>query len=443
MSFYNNFVGINQLPEEGRDIMRRYGLIRASYSLIGNLTNTFFILFLIDKLGFTDSGMIVAAMVLVQLVTDYPSGAIGDFIGQRWVLSSATLFSAIGFYLLSLADSIGSFYILAIVFGISSALQSGALQSWLDNNYKNLDEADDPDRKNYGFSMTRFGAIDTSLVGIAILIGGYTATNISRIFAFQIQSGLLVFLGIIVFILMIDIKQSDSEKDGHKMNLVEYLGFLKGGIVFYFSKKTVFIYLTGNAIVVVFWSVWGTLILFPLYFGYTGSDEMAGLLRSSIFFTGVAIQIVLGKYTKKISTDKIHIAGFAHILLLLPFVMVLLHFMPYDNSFSSLGFVLLYLIMLVGVSIPTVFLGALMQRVTIDLVPSEHRNAVYSLVPSISGALTIPMLPFTGALIEKYGLIYGVGVVLIISLIGFSMFYIYNVIRRREMRATKSVPKVR
>ena len=145
MSVYNNFVGINQLPEEGRGIMRRYGLIRASYSLIGNLTGTFFILFLIDKLGFKDSGMIVAAMVLVQLVTDYPSGAIGDFIGQRWVLASATFLSAIGFYLLSLADSITSFYLLAVVFGLSTAQQSGALQSWLDNNYKNIDENDDPD----------------------------------------------------------------------------------------------------------------------------------------------------------------------------------------------------------------------------------------------------------------------------------------------------------
>ena len=437
MSFYNKFVGINQLPKEGRGIMRRYGLIRAAYSLVGNLTGTFFILFLIDKLGFTQSGVIIATVVLVQLITDYPSGAIGDFIGQRWVLTSAALLSAVGFYLLSFADSITSFYLLAIVFGVSTALQSGALQSWLDNNYKELDEDEDPDKKNYGFSMSRFGAIDALLIGLAILIGGWIATNISRVFAFQLQSGLFVILAVFVFILMIDIKKEDTGSD-NRMNLVEYFGFLKGGIVFYFSRKTVFIYLTGNAVINVFWAIWGSLILFPLYFGYTGSDEGAGLLRSAIFFTGVALSILLGKYTMRISTDKIHIAGFAHSLLLLPFVMALIYFFPVTNSFSSLGSVLLYLIMIVGGTIPPVFLSALMRRVTIDLVPSENRNAIYSLVPTISGALSIPMIPFTGVLIEKYGLIYGVGVVFIISLIGFSMFYVYTILRKMELLAEKS-----
>ena len=94
--------------------------------------------------------------------------------------------------------------------------------------------------------------------------------------------------------------------------------------------------------------------------------------------------------------------------------------------------------MIVGGTIPPVFLSALMRRVTIDLVPSENRNAIYSLVPTISGALSIPMIPFAGALIEKYGLIYGVGVVFIISLIGFSMFYVYTVLRKMELLAEKS-----
>jgi hypothetical protein len=50
------------------------------------LSNIFFILFAINKLGFTKASIIVSFIMLVQLITDYPSGSLGDYIGQKWVL---------------------------------------------------------------------------------------------------------------------------------------------------------------------------------------------------------------------------------------------------------------------------------------------------------------------------------------------------------------------
>ncbi|MFW9991728.1 MAG: hypothetical protein ACFFD4_06685 [Candidatus Odinarchaeota archaeon] len=51
------------------------------------LSSTFQVLYTIDHLGFALASVTVAIMFLVQLVTDYPSGSLGDLIGQRWVMT--------------------------------------------------------------------------------------------------------------------------------------------------------------------------------------------------------------------------------------------------------------------------------------------------------------------------------------------------------------------
>ena len=59
------------------------------------------------------------------------------------------------------------------------------------------------------------------------------------------------------------------------------------------------------------------------------------------------------------------------------------------------------------------------QRILLDLIPSENRNAIYSLLPSIVSLLGIPILPLAGAAVEMYGLPIGIALAMIIAMVGF------------------------
>jgi hypothetical protein len=60
----------------------------------------------------------------------------------------------------------------------------------------------------------------------------------------------------------------------------------------------------------------------------------------------------------------------------------------------------------------------LRQRVIIELIPSEHRNAIYSLTPTIVALLGFPLIPLTGRIIDIFNLQAGLIISLIINFIG-------------------------
>ena len=194
---YNQFVGINQLPEQAQGILRKYGLIRAMGTLF-SLSGSYFVLYIIDNIGFKQAGIVLSVIGASMMLFDYPTGSLGDYIGQRWVLGIAYSLRGFCFYLFSVAESMNDFIIVAALFGISDAQFSGSLQSWLDNNYKKIKADDDPERKNYGYTMTRIGTIDGFLFAVAIMIGGFLATTASRVFVFQLQIFLMFIMMIIV-----------------------------------------------------------------------------------------------------------------------------------------------------------------------------------------------------------------------------------------------------
>ncbi|MHA2253783.1 MAG: MFS transporter [Candidatus Kariarchaeaceae archaeon] len=425
MSFYNSFIGINQLPEQAKGIMRKYGLIRSAVATVYSATGTIFILHIIDSIGFKEASMIMSIMFLTQIILDYPSGSLGDYIGQRWVLGIAYLAGFGGFYLFSIAQTFNHFMLAAVIFGFTNAQVSGSLQSWLDNNYKKIDDDSDPDRKNYGFTMNRFGSIDTFLMGISIMIGGVMATYWSREAVFRIQSFLILMIAFMVILLLTDLPDPIVDKvQKSQQSVGEYLSLLMGGISYVWSNKVLLFYLVGNSLVMTAWNLWGVLLLFPIYFGYSGSDSLAGILRSTIFFIGVGIQIITAKKTKDVPNSKLPSILLTHFLTLFLGVMALLYFIPVQNSFNILGFILLILVLTVSVSLIMPFIATLNQRISLDLVPSEHRNSIYSLLPTISGALGVVLLPVVGSLVAKVGMISGLVIALSLSMIGSLTIYL-------------------
>ncbi|MHA2247960.1 MAG: hypothetical protein ACXADY_23640 [Candidatus Hodarchaeales archaeon] len=112
------------ISAKARKIIFKYMLLDYSGMIIIILSNTFYILFVIDQIGFAQASFIVSLTMFVQLLTDYPSGSIGDWIGQRWVLTIANLCYVVIYFLLFLIDtSITSFMILAIISGFANAME--------------------------------------------------------------------------------------------------------------------------------------------------------------------------------------------------------------------------------------------------------------------------------------------------------------------------------
>jgi len=422
MSFYNSFIGLNQLPVGAKKFMRNYSIMRNILAVSFGLAQTFLILYIIDALGFYRASLIISVMVGVQLLIDYPTGALGDRIGQRWVLSMAFVISSIGYFLLSFATMLNEFILVACFFGFANAQASGALQAWLDTNYKAIDSNVDTDRKNYGYSMTRIGSIDNALMGITFIVGGIFSTLISRSFVFQLQGVLILFSTVMVVILLREGLERQNGIEAEKQ--LAYFDFFKKGLKFVVSSKSVFFYIIGFSVFVTLWQVWGVLILFPIYFGYTGSDIGASVLRSFAFFSGVLLQIYLAKKTKDIDNHKLPMVILFQAIVLFLGIGILIYFRPLSNSLDILSSVMVLIIMTLAVSLPTPFINALSQRLMIDMIPSDVRNGVYSLIPTISGVMTVICLPLFGSLVETQGMISVLIGLLVIDLVAASLLYL-------------------
>ncbi|MFW9917550.1 MAG: hypothetical protein ACFFGZ_18265, partial [Candidatus Thorarchaeota archaeon] len=77
------------------------------------LSETFYVLFVLDSVGWARLGVLLAVSFLLQSVLDYPSGALGDWVGQKWVLFLALETFGISFAIVAFTNPI-SFEILFV-----------------------------------------------------------------------------------------------------------------------------------------------------------------------------------------------------------------------------------------------------------------------------------------------------------------------------------------
>ncbi|UCG02813.1 MAG: MFS transporter [Candidatus Heimdallarchaeota archaeon] len=409
------YLGIDELEPNVKFLLIKFFCFLLINSFIMSLSWTFFSLYAIDKMGFTLTGIMLAVMLFTQFIFDYPSGSMGDYLGQRWVLTGAYLFFGIGFFFLAIAQDFTTFLIIAILNGFGSALFSGTLDSWLDTNYKKIDSVD-TDRKIYGFARSRVNTANNVAFAASFMTGGFLSTIYSRQTVFALQFLLSL---IMVIIVLTQIKEISIEADSEKIQTIpvkverkksQYFTYLEGGIRFMFSSKVVFFLLLGMAFITATWTIWAMIVLFPIYFGYTGDDLGANFLRTIIYLTGVPVGLYVAKLSKRLSTE--HYPKFLLVFLVsfFPAFITLLIVIPAQNNFNLTGFVFTALIMIIiGFLYKTS--EVLRMRLMVDLVPSENRNAVYSLLPTITSLLSMLLLPIVGQMIDIFGLVAGVVVV--------------------------------
>ncbi len=407
------FLGIQDLSLEAKSLLKTFFLFTLTNSFLMSISETFFILNAIDKIGFALTGAMMAVMLLTQFIFDYPSGSLGDYIGQRWVLTIGYLCFGFAFFVLTVADSFTHFLVIAIANGFGNAQFSGTLDTWLDSNYKKVDSFDS-DRKIYGFARSQINTLNNLALAASYMIGGFLSITFSRQTVFFLQFWFSLIMVLIVLSKIRDtsiiITESDIKNEKKEIE-PSYITYLKGGMRFMLSSKAAFFLVIGIGFLYTWTWIWGSLILFPLYFGYSGDDMGANLLRTIIMLNGVPLGLFIAKFSKKFSTKHYPLILLAFLLLFFPTVFSLLVFIPLENEFNLIGF--LSTIIIINITISTIYRTAeiLRMRLLVDFVPSENRNSIYSLMPTITALFSVPLLTVAGQIIDSFGLVAGVAVV--------------------------------
>ena len=91
--------GIIDPSIELKSLMKRYIIYQMIITIVIMISDTFFILYIIDAIGNSGLGIVLFFGFLVQAIFDYPTGVIADWIGQRYVLFFSFLSYSLSYFL--------------------------------------------------------------------------------------------------------------------------------------------------------------------------------------------------------------------------------------------------------------------------------------------------------------------------------------------------------
>ncbi|MHA2172631.1 MAG: hypothetical protein ACXAB7_22385, partial [Candidatus Kariarchaeaceae archaeon] len=258
------YLGVDGLTPQVQGLVRKYYTLSALAHASVILSSTFYVLFVIDTVGVAKLGLLVAIGFGLQAIIDFPTGVIADWIGYKWVLFSSYLFHTMAFILLGL---IGLFLLEAIAL----ALESGAMQAWFDNNYKLMIEDQDQDLQIYRGVFGKTLLLIRAIGSGTIYLGGFLTNTIDREGVFLTQ-GVFMLLLALVFLITIE----DFQTRGKTVtSLKDFLADLFLGFKLLFQSRSSLFFQLSYIISIITNLLWTSLIIYPLYFGYTGSDPKA------------------------------------------------------------------------------------------------------------------------------------------------------------------------
>ena len=370
-------------------------LILDSFRVIAfTISSMFIVLFLLDTLESAQVGFLFALSYFILTVIDYPTGVLGDVIGQQKVLILAYIFHIFSFILLIISDSFLPLLLYSGFSAFAASQESGALESWFDNNYRYIMNDKDPDREIYKTFQARKSILTHALFGLSILVGGI----ISQLFTRKILFLISLFFIIAVLLLIIRLVEEHSDKKV-QITVKKYFGQFFNGITVLLSHRGVFFFFIGSTII---WaannSIWISFLLFRIYEGYSGGqDNTTALLRATIFASGVLWQMVIVKYISRLRKTKLWIfitTSFSNPLFFLAIYVYYLWFPPIEVSIFLIGGLFL-VFQMPSIFEPLEFI--LRNQLNLDLIPDESRNSFYSLLPTLTNLLGI-----FGALLAGY-----------------------------------------
>ncbi|MHA2027381.1 MAG: MFS transporter [Candidatus Thorarchaeota archaeon] len=399
-SLYHKALSIADLNPDAKQFISRATSLMLVYSFAVMLTNTFLILHALEFVTLTELSLILSVQFLIQAIASYPSGAIGDWIGQRWVLFAAALSYGVGFVVLSGSFDFVTVLIAFIFVAIAQSQEAGTYIAWFDTNYK-LYTTEDKDRRTYSQFYGKFTMFREILTALSFILGGILLSFIGRQLMFIIQGALIIVVSLMLLMFIRDHKDLKRDKISAKV----YFRYLRGGVTTVARNKTLRLMLVGLMISGAGWAIWSGLILFPLYASYAVTDAGTAILRSSIFIVGALCTGAAGVVSKRIGKLQKWLALAILIIDVLFFlgIYIMLLFNPVPSTFSMMAFV--FVILTFGIAFgPRYIADVLRPRFYLDVIPDENRNAVYSLIPTLIMIVSIFAVPIGGVLIDNLGL---------------------------------------
>jgi len=387
------------------------------------ISTTFYLIFVAEALGNSDFlvgmtyvGILVIVQMVVQTLFDYPTGVIGDWLGQRYILATAFITYAIAFYLVSLVRLNPPFLLLVLIYalmGFAGSQQSGAMESWLDNNWR-VSMPEDDERKEYGVFQGKIGMLFWFTITLILIPGGVLATIFGRAWVFQLQAIMCVAIAVLCLIFVKNLPDTD-ELDQKRPTMDEYFSLLREGVQYLFSSQYVKYLLIGSMLVNSCIAVWANLILFPMYYSYLIGDVAVASFRTIVMLPMVVYSERSGVWAKKYEPKKwiprfrfLQSAGavffwiFAIIMIVFPVpppnAQMIDYYIPWTDllilrvPIDSILPVFIMILVFFGVGIFFQLANVLTGRVFVDAIPNRVRNGVYSLFPTVVLLLSIPQI---------------------------------------------------
>ncbi|MFW9769259.1 MAG: MFS transporter [Candidatus Thorarchaeota archaeon] len=434
MSRTSSFMGFSEADEKAIHLGKILLLLLPTANIIFTLSTTFYTIFIAEALGGGDFiqglgflGILVSIEMVTQTILDYPSGALGDAIGQRYVIAIGNVLYGVVFFMVSFVNSSTPFLYLVAIFmiqGIAQSQISGAWNAWFDNNYR-VAMPQDTQRKQYGVFWGRMGMIAQIASTAALIPGSILATAFNRPSVFQIEAFGAVFFAALVMRYIRDFPEVEAMREENP-SMSEYTSLLKEGVSYLWNTPYVKFLVIGSMLCASTISVWGQLILFPLYFSYLITDVAVASYRTIAFIPGVAANERSGVWSQKFEPKKwiprfrlLQACGFAFYVIL---AAMMYFFPPIPNAtdmvtvmmpFTSIVLIelpvqhVIPIIMLFSLFTVTMFFGGfaeiLTQRELLDAIPNRNRNSLYSLQPTILLILATPQIAILGWVIPILG----------------------------------------
>jgi MFS family permease len=363
-----------------------------------------------------------------QTLFDYPTGVIGDWIGPRYILATSFITYSVAYYLVSfvtVSSPLVYFFIIYGLMGFASSQASGALGSWFDNNWR-VAMPEDEGAQQYGVFMGKINMLLWLTNVLVIIPGGILAVVFGRPWVFRFQALLCLFIAIGGFLLVKNLSGA-NETMSPKRGMDEYITLMKGCIEFLFSNRNVTYFLFGSMLVTSCITVWGNLILYPMYYQYLVTDVAVASLRTIVMIPLVFYSERSGVWAKNFEPKKwiprfsfIQTCGalffwiFAGIMLIFepppvaspmtdfyfPFTNILILRLPISSIIPVTLIISTFVIC--GAFLRIV--GVLMSRVYVHAIPNKNRNSVYSLLPTVILLLAMPQITLFGWVISSVGI---------------------------------------
>ena len=403
-----NWLGIQNYDNRSIALIKRYFSLLPLLTAIQWLADAFLILFILDKIGYELTGKAFATLFLIQALIDYPTGVLADWIGHKRVLFLAYMFHALTFGLLgfySLANPSDPYKYLMFVLimrSVALAQESGCLQSWFDNSYNDLALDYDPDKKIYGSIFGKTTLVGQILGILMIMIGGIIASTWSRESLFLCQTGISIIFGLVAYSNMTGF----GEKEKPDINISGYRRMLSDGVKVVFRGRIVFFLTMGWISLIVFTATWLTIFLFPIYFGYTGTDMGMSTLRTVIFALGVGIMLIAISITKKLKAN----VWIPRISLIFTVVWTSIYMLIFTlfplplnetDAFLNIPAIVIVIIAAMLLRFISLMFYILFQREALILVPNENRNSYNSFIPTVGMLISSLLIGGAGYFIDR------------------------------------------